>query len=247
MVTMEKNQIKQMKLYNGEIWLSLDNDELLNIHRNKKGMQLNNTIKDFTIHPSNRYIGTTPYDNIEDFDYYFNLIDFNTNQSIYSIKNDDYNNNKQTHSLDFHPDGMLMGITNGSNNISIYDLTSKQLGLNMNLETSCNQFIFSENGYHIAMNDEKNVYIYDLRKATQAIHIQYYENPINNIYIDPSGTLLMTATNDTIDIKTMKKAVIYKTIQTDTPQKIIGYDIKDRQLYTLEAQDQKPQLQIYQI
>eukprot|EP00871_Galdieria_phlegrea_P003772 jgi/Galph1/4396/GphlegSOOS_G3110.1 len=124
-----------------------------------------------------------------------------------------------------HPDGLILstGCKNGSLNIWDIRAMKVELALQENNDSSQDTVVslsFSENGYYMASLDERQLYLWDLRKPNEAIH-QWSLSDNNNgrgCSFDSSGIYLGIVATCQMQIFEAKKAVECVNISCSSDQ-----------------------------
>jgi pre-mRNA-processing factor 19 len=141
-------------------------------------------VNDIDIHPIGDYFVSCSDDGK------WSLSNLEEGKKIHSVSVD---NCKRVTSSQLHPDGRLLGTTDDSNNIRIWELHNYNnlISLDQN-NTEVTSLSFSQNGYHLAMSNLDGVVkIYDLRKVSILYTFPSQDKIINKVQYDQSGQYLL--------------------------------------------------------
>lgn len=97
--------------------------------------------------------------------------------------------------LEFHPDGLLLGVGAQDNVLQVWDVLSGSLATDLVTGAAVTCIAFSENGYYMATGgQDSTVSLWDLRKigsAEQIVHsFTGLDGPVGDLCFDNSGSYL---------------------------------------------------------
>ncbi|KAI9312014.1 WD40-repeat-containing domain protein [Dichotomocladium elegans] len=141
-----------------------------------------------SIHPSKDYFVSSGLDSK------WGLYDFETGKTIVDAVDSEYTSGYTT--IEFHPDGMLLGAGTVDSAVRIWDVKSQSVAATFGEHAGkINALAFSENGYIVATASEDNlVKIWDLRKLSNTKTFTLAEGTkINALAFDWYGQYLAAA------------------------------------------------------
>ncbi|KAI7895102.1 WD40-repeat-containing domain protein [Mucor mucedo] len=176
----------------------------------KKGYKLGHNITahkadvtDISVHPSKDYFVSAGLDSK------WSLYDFDTAKPI--VEAFDTEVEAGFHSIEFHPDGMILGAGTGNGVLQMWDVRSQQIAARFEGHAGkVGALAFSENGYILASASEDNlVKIWDLRKLANTKTFTLDEDyKVNTLSFDNYGQYLAIGGTDLRVLKAKDGSVV---------------------------------------
>ena len=139
-------------------------------------------------------------------DKYWSFYDLTVKKCLFKV-----DTQKEIHTLEFHPDGIMHATGHQDKSINIWDIRTQKIFTSIkNNEidgNECQHIAISNKGYHFAASfkDSNVVKIYDMRKNFSVSTIEFPNNSdIQSLDFDPYGGYLLGAQDNFLNIYSSK-------------------------------------------
>mmetsp|Transcript_7362 Transcript_7362/g.10849 ORF Transcript_7362/g.10849 Transcript_7362/m.10849 type:complete len:505 (+) Transcript_7362:61-1575(+) len=179
------------------IWTSNENGEYASYYTLKHQAP----VTGLTVQVTGDYFVTSSSDNS------WSFFDMGTGAKIISTSS-----NESLDSVQFHPDGLILGTGTGAGNLLLWDVKSQSQVASLEAHKgSCHGLSFSENGYLVATcGADQTVRVYDLRAlkkrdGSESVVSMTKNDVVNDVSFDNSGMYLAMSAGNVVDIYQTKQ------------------------------------------
>jgi pre-mRNA-processing factor 19 len=170
-------------------------------------------VSGLAMHPTGDVVATASADKT------WGLADIRLGQHVLSVDSKPANYS----CVEFHPDGLLLGVGAQDNVLQVWDVLSGALATDLVTGAAVTCIAFSENGYYMATGgQDSTVSLWDLRKigsAEQIVHsFSSLNGPVGDVCFDSSGSYLAFGHGSQVSVHGVKSAE-FEELMTQTGHK----------------------------